>query len=77
MATIFCTLDVDIAYQGSRWCPVDSEYRGLEFSQTKMREVENPHASGMRCPGEGTEGQNLSQGLYDFLTFRRRQNQAF
>lgn len=66
-----------IAYRISRWCPVDGEHWGLELSQTKMREVGAPHASGMRCPGEGTEGQNLSQSLCDFLTFRRRQNQAF
>lgn len=43
-----------------------SEYWGMEFSQTKMREVENPHALGMRCLGEGREGQNLARV---FVTF--------
>lgn len=64
-------LDVLIAYRISRWCPVDSEHWDLEFSQTKMRAVENTPALGMRCPREGTEGQNQSQGLCGFLMFRR------
>lgn len=38
--------DVHTAYWISRWYPVDSESWGLEFSQTKMREVENPHVLG-------------------------------